>query len=207
MIKIRFRVPRESAGIELLADLSRELVSAVQTLSEMLGSSRDEDARLVEAMHASEGRSNELFFRLLATMRSSIINRLPREDLYILGGSLNGAVEALATAADVVVAFSLTHQSPRAAELLEIIQRMSDNCIKVFTSFESLDDLEDVWVDSLRLAKRAEHTRIAWLKEMIDSGSPLTVNKQKLMAERLMAVVTHLRALSMHVGEIVIRES
>ncbi|MCB4208846.1 nuclease PIN [Arthrobacter sp. UM1] len=210
-MKWRFRVPRESVGIDLLADMSRELASSVQTLAEMLGSEADEYPRLVEQMHATEGRSNELFFRLLTTMRSSIINRLPREDLYRMGEHINTAIECLDTASDILLTLNLHRQSPRAAELLEIIQRMADNSIKMFTGFENMDDLEDIWVDSLRLGKRAEHTRLTWLKEVLEAGSGpgsgLNAAKHTLMAERLMLVVGHLRELAMDVGEIVVRES
>lgn len=206
-MRLRFRVPRESEGIDHLAEMARGLGRAVQTLAEMIGSADTEHPRLLEAMHALEGRSNELFFRLLTTMRSSIVNRLPREDLYRAGESLNGAVEALVSAGDVVVTLSLTHPSPRSSDLLEIIQRLADNSLKAFLSFENLDDLEDIWVDSLRLSKRAEHTRLAWLRDVIDSGSSSAVNKEGLLAERLMMAIAHVRDLTMRIGEIVVRES
>lgn len=206
-MKWRLRVPRESVGIELLSGMARELADSVQTLSEMLGSSSTEYPRLVEEMHAHEGQSNELFFRLLTTMRSSIINRLPREDLYRLGEHLNNAIESLDIVADFVVTLNVSHQSPRSAELLEIIQRMSDNSLKMFETFHSLDDLEDLWIDNLRLGKRAEHTRLTWIREILTAGTPAAVSKHQLLADRLMLVVTELRELSMHVGEIIVRES
>ncbi len=206
-MKWRLRVPRESAGITLLADMARELTSSVQTLSEMLGSESAEFPRLVERLHAQEGQSNELFYRLMTAMRSSIVNRLPREDLYRLGEDLNNAIESVVTAADIIIGLDAAPHSPRAAELLEIVQRMADNCLKIFVHFENLDDLEDIWVDNLRLAKRAEHTRIAWLQDILAKGSAASFNKHVLTSERITQVITDLRRLSMSVGEIIVRES
>jgi uncharacterized protein Yka (UPF0111/DUF47 family) len=206
-MKWRLRVPRESAGVALLADMARELSNSIQTLSEMLGSESAEFPRLLERLHGQEGQSNELFFRLMTTMRSSIVNRLPREDLYRLGEDLNNAIESVVATADLIVGLDVAPQSPRTAELLEIVQRMSDNSLKIFARFENLDDLEDIWVDNLRLAKRAEHTRLAWLREVMDRGTSSSFTKHTLTSQRITQVITDLRRLSMRVGEIIVRES
>ena len=169
MTHVKLRLfPQEPAGLNLLSQMARQIVLATGTLSEILGAPASEHARLVEDMHNHEAKSAELHFALLTHMRTSFVNPLPREDMYALSRYLNEAMEKLDAAADLVSLYKLERLPKRAADQLEIISRQAELTVDAMRQLNNLDDLEDYWIEILRLAKRAERTHRVWVADMLE---------------------------------------
>ena len=126
-------------------------------------------------MHNHEAKSAELHFALLTHMRTSFVNPLPREDMYALSRYLNEAMEKLDAAAELVSLYKLDRLPKRAADQLEIISRQAELTVEAMRQLNNLDDLEDYWIEILRLAKRAERTHRVWVADMLkDMKRPST---------------------------------
>ncbi|MDI3210770.1 nuclease PIN [Arthrobacter sp. AL12] len=199
--------PQEPAGLNLLAQLASQIVLATGTLSEILGAPASENARLVEDMHNHEAKSAELHFALLTHMRTSFVNPLPREDMYALSRYLNEAMEKLDAAADMVSLYKLDRLPKRAADQLEIISRQAELTVDAMRRLDNLDDLEDYWIEVLRLSKRAERSHRVWVADMLTEMKSARYARTRDIADQLVDVTRDMRKVATQVGSIIVKES
>ncbi len=187
--------------------MARQIALAVATLSEILGAPAAEHSRLVDDMHNHEAKSAELHFALLTHMRTSFVNPLPREDMYTLSRFLNEAMEKLDAAAELVALYKLDRLPRRAAEQLEIISRQAELTVTAMQQLNNLDDLEDYWIEILRLAKRAEKTHRVWVADMLNEMKSAQYARHRDIANQLVDVTKDMRRIATQVGSIIVKES
>ncbi|MHA7263038.1 DUF47 domain-containing protein [Arthrobacter sp. TMN-37] len=199
--------PQENAGLELLSRMARQLVLGVGTMSAVLGATTEEYDRLAEEMHQHEAVSTDLHFALLTSMRTSFVNPLPREDLYTLSRLLNEAIEKLDGAAELIALYKLNRLSQRAAEQLEVINRQAELTATAMQRLDSMDELEEYWIEILRLARRAERTHRSWCAELLSEHKPLAYARHRDIANQLVEVTKDIRKVATHVGSILVKES
>ena len=199
--------PQEPAGLNLLAQLASQIVLATGTLSEILGAPASENARLVEEMHNHEAKSAELHFALLTHMRTTFVSPLPREDMYALSRYLNEAMEKLDAAADMVSLYKLDRLPKRAADQLEIISRQAELTVDAMRRLDNLDDLEDYWIEVLRLSKRAERSHRVWVADMLTEMKSARYARTRDIADQLVDVTRDMRKVATQVGSIIVKES
>ena len=199
--------PQEPAGLNLLSLMAQQIVLASGTLAEILGVPAAEHGRLVEDMHNHEAKSAELHFALLTHMRTSFVNPLPREDMYALSRYLNEAMEKMDAAAEMVALYKLDRLPKRAADQLEIISRQAELTVEAMRRLNNLDDLEDYWIEILRLTKRAERTHRVWVVDMVGDMKWAQYTRNRDIADQLVEVTKDMRRIATQVGSIIVQES
>jgi uncharacterized protein Yka (UPF0111/DUF47 family) len=205
-VKLRL-FPQEPAGLNLLSEMARQIVLASATMAELLGVPAAEHGKLVEDMHNHEAKSGELHFALLTHMRTSFVNPLPREDMYALSRYLNEAIEKLDAAAELVALYKLERMPKRAADQLEIIGRQAELTVDAMRRLNNLDDLEDYWIEILRLAKRAERSHRVWVADMIKDMKWAQYARNRDIANQLVEVTKDMRRVATQVVSIIVKES
>ena len=199
--------PQEPAGLQLLSQMARQILEATGTLSEIFGAPVTEHERLVEEMHEHEAKSTDLHFALLTHMRTSFVNPLPREDMYALSRFLNEAMEKLDAAGELVALYKLDRLPKRAADQLEIISRQAELTVDAMRQLDDLDELEDYWIEVLRLAKRAERSHRTWVAEMLRDMKSAQFSRNRDVANQLVDVTKDMRRVATQVGSIIVKEA
>jgi uncharacterized protein len=205
-VKLRL-FPQENATLDLLSQMAQELRHGVSVLSELLGAPVEEFERLADELHQRGSNATDLQFALMTRMRTSFINPLPREDLYDLACLLNDAMEALDSVADLISLHELDRLSGRAAEQLEVIGRQAELTTGAMLRLNSFDELEEYWLEMLRLSRQAERTHRIWNRELLRDHKPVVYIKHRDVAEQLVGVAKCLRRVSTFVGNILVKES
>lgn len=199
--------PQEPAGLILLAQMAGQVLAATGTMSEILGAPASEHGRLAEELHEHESKSLDQHFALLTHMRTSFVNPLPREDMYALSRYLNEAMEKLDAAGELIALYKLDRLPKRAADQLEIISRQAELTVDAMRRLDNLDELEDYWIEMLRLAKRAERTHRVWVAELLKDLKSAQYARHRDIANQLVDVTKEMRKVATQVGSIIVKES
>jgi hypothetical protein len=72
---------------------------------------------------------------------------------------------------------------------------------------DDLDDLEEYWIEILRLAKRAERTHRVWVADMISDMKWAQYSRNRDIANQLVDVTKDMRRIATQVGSIIVKES
>jgi hypothetical protein len=187
--------------------MAQQSVLAVQVLSEMLGAHRQDHQRIFDELMVIDRRTTELQRALLTQLRSSFVNPLPREDLLDLSEGLVASMDQLVAVGEITVVNRLERIAREASDQLEIVNRQAELTVAAMRSLGRLDDLEDYWIETIRLAKRANHTHRVWSANSIRELSLGSYARSIEMARALLGAAHAFRDVAANVGRIIVKES
>ncbi|MDO4919229.1 hypothetical protein [Kocuria sp.] len=202
-----FRIfPEDERVTELLVDMSRCVITAVEQLSEHIGTVEKVWERPFTELLDTEDRCTNLYFSLMTTTRSSYVVPIPRQDLYILGHWLLRAVQALVGCAELHRQHRVERPSSHAAEQLAVVQHMALMTGKAMGRLSSLDELDDYWFEMMRLIRQAERTQRVYRADLLENFKPAQAIRRMDTAQQLFDAAAALGQVSSEVGRILVTE-
>ena len=88
-----------------------------------------------------------------------------------------------------------------------MISRQAELTAVAMQHLNSMDDLEEYWIEILRLARRAEKTHRSWCAELLDDHKALVYARHRDVANQLVDVARDIRRVATQVGSILVKES
>lgn len=201
------RGQRHSQTVELLTDLGREVRTATNLLSQLLGMPARDRRPLREELIGLEGAAMDLHFNLMTHIRSVFLTPLPREDIYALSRLLNRALEHVVAAGDLIIARENLTLPRQSSDQLEILGRQADLTVDALARLEDFDFLEEYWIQVQRLTKQANRTHREWITSTDSAFQPNIALQQAQIATAMLQAVESLRKVSTTAGSIIVRES
>lgn len=199
--------PQETRGLQLLGDLCTNIQECVQVLSEILGVLTEDNQEQLDALERAEMRALDTHYALLTQLRTSYVTPVPREDLYTFSRLLHDTVGELRSVGELMTHGDLKWISHRAAEQLELVGRQATLTTSALGSLDRLDELEDTWLQLMRLNKRVGRTHHAWVGETADLQRSSTIIRHRAVADQMLAACTRLHAVADHLGRVLVKES
>lgn len=199
--------PQETRGLQLLGDLCTNIQDCVQVLSEILGVLTEDNESQLAALERAEMEALDTHYALLTHLRTSYVTPVPREDLYTFSRLLHDTVGELRSVGEMMTNGDLKWISHRAAEQLELVGRQATLTTTALGSLDRLDDLEDTWLQLMRLNKRVGRTHHAWVGEIADLQRTATIIRHRVVADQMLAACTRLHAVADHLGRVLVKES
>ncbi|MFC0582334.1 DUF47 domain-containing protein [Micrococcoides hystricis] len=203
----KFYFSTDTRGPQLLTEMAEQLKVAVNHLVQMLGVESKDREELSASISRAESESSDLFYALMTHMRSAFVTTLPREDLYRIARSIYECTENVVATADMVRITNSKHLPRQAIEQLEILTRQVDLTVGAMNRLDDFNYLEDYWVQTLRMCKRADRAHRAWIADLSADYKPNTYIRQWDIANYLDAAVSDMRALATHIGVVLVKES
>lgn len=199
--------PQENSSLTALAELSGQVSGAAALLSEMVGSPEERYPELLERILTQEAATLDMLLTTMTAVRSSFSTPIAREDIYTLAVSLNTAVEKLTSAANILHLYGIVRFSPKAATLLDLIQRQAVLTTGIIPKLSTLRDLDDYWITMLRITKQA--VRIA---EEYDADIQGRYKQSRYLQttrfiHKLIEASEAMRTVATEIGRIIVQES
>ena len=202
-----FRIfPADERVTDLLVQMSQCVITAVEQLSEHIGSVEKVWEQPITELLDTEDRCTNLYFSLMTTTRSSYVVPIPRQDLYILGHWLLRAVQGVVGCAELHRLYRVERPSSQATEQLAVIQHMAHMTSKAMGRLTSLDELDDYWFEMMRLTRQAERTQRAYRADLLENHKPGPAIRRMDTAQQLFDAAAALGQVSAEVGRILVTE-
>ncbi|WP_237201921.1 DUF47 domain-containing protein [Rothia nasimurium] len=199
--------PQENTSLAALAGLSEQVSGAAALLSEMVGSPEDRYATLLERILTHEAETLDMLHTTMTAVRSSFSTPIPREDIYTLAVSLGGVVEKLTSAANILYLNNIVRFSPRAATLLDLIQRQAVLTTQTIPKLSDLRDLDDYWITMLRITKQAVRIAEEYDADILSRYKQTRYLQTTRFVHKLIEASEAMRSLATEIGRIIVQES
>ncbi|ORC16563.1 MULTISPECIES: DUF47 domain-containing protein [Rothia] len=199
--------PQENTSLTALAVLSAQVTGSAALLSEMVGSPEERYPELLEKALTHEAATLDMLLTTMTAVRSSFSTPIPREDIYTLAVSLNTAVEKLTSAAHILQLYKIVRFSPKAATLLDLIQRQAVLTTEIIPKLSSLRDLDDYWITMLRLTKQSVRIAEDYDADILERYKQSRYLQTTHFVHKLAEATTAMHTVATEIGRIIVQES
>ncbi len=119
MFKFRF-LPREEKFFLLFEESAQNMVKAAQGLKKLVDEWKDVEEEVAEITEL-EHQGDTITHQIMAQLHRTFVTPFDREDIALLGHTLDDVTDFIHAAADAMLIYKVDHPSQRAKELADII--------------------------------------------------------------------------------------
>ncbi len=201
--------PQDPSFYELFGASARQLVAGAGELTALLGADSEEREAILKRMHEIEAAADDATRAIIRKAAGSFVTPFDRADMHGLAIAIDGCVDLMEAAVDLIVLYRVDEVLPRVAKQVEVISRMADVTSDALPRLRSMKDLEGYWVEITRLEHRANKQYRRMLAELFNTPGvdPVTVMKHKDIIDALEATANGFEQVALKVEAIAVRES
>ncbi|PWN01175.1 DUF47 domain-containing protein [Nocardioides silvaticus] len=205
-MRLRLR-PVDTSFYDLFTNSAQHLVLGAELLAEMLSDSSDR-ADVAQRMREAEHAADETTHAIVKKVNSTFVTPFDREDIYSLGSGLDDVMDMMDEAVDLVLLYEVGMLPAELSEQVTVIQRCAELTAEAMPRLQSMQSLEDYWIEINRLENAGDKNHRRMLANLF-SGDYKTIEVLKLkdVAESLEGAIDAFEKVANIVEQIAVKES
>jgi len=206
---VRLRLtPREDSYFTLFTAQAEHLVTGANLLAEMLGADRAEAKAIGKRFAQAEHDADEAAHTIMNRLNQTFVTPFDRDDIYTLASRLDDCMDFMEEAADLIVLYKIESLPPRAADVIQVLQRAAELTAEAMPKLRTMGDLADYWVEINRLENQADKAYRKLLAQLFDEiDDPKLLMKLREIVEKLEAAADAFERVANTVESIAVKES
>ncbi|GAA3654145.1 DUF47 family protein [Nocardioides ginsengisoli] len=204
-VGLRLR-PVDTSFYDLFTQSAQHLVGGAELLAEMLSDSSDK-AQVAERMRAAEHAADETTHEIVKKVNSTFVTPFDREDIYALGSGLDDVMDMMDEAVDLILLYEVKSLPPELSEQVDVIQRCAELTAASMPRLQSMQSLEDYWIEINRLENAGDRNHRRTLAKLFSGEYPtIEVLKLKDIVESLESAIDAFEKVANTVEQIAVKE-
>ena len=205
-MRLKFR-PVDGSFYDLFSQLASHLVVGADLLAEMLGTSTDREG-IASRMRDTEHAADETTHAIVRRVNSTFVTPFDREDIYALASALDDVMDMMDEAVDLVLLYEVTSLPAETTQQVEVLQRCAELTAQAMPSLESMQSLDDYWIEVNRLENTGDKAYRRILASLFGGEyEALEVLKLKDVVESLEGAIDAFETVANIVEQIAVKES
>ena len=203
---LRFR-PVETTFYDLFTESARHLVLGAELLAEMLAETSDK-ADVASRMRDAEHAADDTTHAIVRRVNSTFVTPFDREDIYALGSGLDDVMDMMDEAVDLILLYEVKVMPAELSTQVEVIQRCADLTCEAMPRLQSMNDLEDYWIEINRLENQGDKSYRRTLANLFSGEfKALEVLKLKDIVTSLEGAIDAFEKVANIMEQIAVKES
>jgi len=205
-VRLKFR-PVDSTFYDLFSESAHHLLTGAGLLAEMLGADGDREdiaRRMREAEHAADETTHAIIRRVNTTF----VTPFDREDIYSLASGLDDIMDMMDEVVDLILLYEVKELPSDLSTQVEVIQRCSEITADAMPKLQSMQDLEEYWIEINRLENAGDKNYRRTLAKLFSGDyKAIEVLKLKDIVESLEGAIDAFEKVANTVEQIAVKES
>jgi len=205
-VRLKFR-PVDSTFYDLFSESAHHLLIGAGLLAEMLGADGDREdiaSRMRDAEHAADETTHAIIRRVNQTF----VTPFDREDIYALASGLDDIMDMMDEVVDLILLYEVKELPSELSTQVEVIQRCSEITADAMPRLQSMQDLEEYWIEVNRLENAGDKNYRRTLAKLFSGDyKAIEVLKLKDIVESLEGAIDAFEKVANIVEQIAVKES
>ncbi|MDQ1711446.1 MAG: uncharacterized protein QOE45_896 [Frankiaceae bacterium] len=202
---MRFKlVPTDDTFFALFSDSAVNAAEAAKRLRTLISDFTDVKAKH-DAVVQCERRGDELTRVILRRLDSSFVTPFDREDIHALAEELDDVVDDMLAVSDLMQLVSIETVLPEMVELADILVRMTEETVTLFSRLKSMKDMQPILDAIDRLESEGDSVYRRTLARLFAEFDALSVLKWKDIVQAMEGALNTTEDVSNVVESVVLK--
>jgi uncharacterized protein len=205
-VRLKFR-PVDSTFYDLFSESAHHLLIGAGLLAEMLGADGDRED-IASRMRNAEHAADETTHAIIRRVNQTFVTPFDREDIYALASGLDDIMDMMDEVVDLVLLYEVKELPSELSTQVEVIQRCSEITADAMPKLQSMQDLEEYWIEINRLENAGDKNYRRTLAKLFSGDyKAIEVLKLKDIVESLEGAIDAFEKVANTVEQIAVKES
>lgn len=199
--------PTDTTFYDMFTESANHLVHGANLLAEMLGDGNDREG-IAKQMRQAEHDADETTHAIVRRVNKTFVTPFDREDIYSLASRLDDVMDLMEEAVDLVLLYEVRRLPGELANQVEVIQRCAELTADAMPRLQSMQGLEDYWIEVNRLENAGDKSYRRILAKLFSGQyDALAVLKLKDVVDSLEGAIDAFEGVANITEQIAVKES